>query len=182
LYGYANGDPINGSDPFGLCPRISVSGNDVLIEANLDVSGLAKADATRVAQGIQQVWGGRRGGMNVTVNLGVADAPLVEAFTTQGFGGQGGSRGYLGGGQMMVPVGLGANTTLTASGHEFGHVMGLGHDASGNNLMNASIHAGNAFNRRVTKEQLQQAIKNCGAPPAEKEKSDDDSKSTKDKS
>ena len=177
LYGYAGADPINSSDPFGLCPRITVSGNEVLIEANLETSGLSPADATRVAKGIESIWGGKRGGKNVKVSLAVADAPLVEVFTTQNPGGQGGSRGYLAGGQMMVPVGAGANTTLTAAAHEFGHVMGLGHDGTGNNLMNQSIHAGSAFNRRISPSQLQQAIQNCAAPPTENS-TEDTSKST----
>lgn len=167
MYGYAGGDPINFSDPFGLCPRVTVDGDNVLIEANLETNGLAPADVTRVTQGIQQIWGGRHEGMNVTVRLNVADAPLVEVFATTNRRGQGGSRGYLGGGQMSVPISHGAAVTRAAAAHEFGHVMGLDHNASHGNLMNTSIDAGSPLNRSVTRAQLQQAIKKCATPPQE---------------
>jgi hypothetical protein len=112
--------------------------------------------------------------MSVTVNLNVADAPTIDVYTTTSPVGQGRSRGYLGGGEISVPIAYGAGVTRTAAAHEFGHVLGLGHEASYGNLMNASLNAGNPTNHRVSNAQVQQAIRNCATPPKEGVRDDND--------
>lgn len=174
FYGYANGDPINLRDPFGLCPRMRVDDKNVTIEAKLDFVGGTPADHTRVRKGIERHWGKNMHGYSILLNLDAADAPVVEVFSAKGTGGVGGSMGRGQGGQMLVRTGGGSTTVQAVAGHEFGHVLALGHHEDKNNLMHWKYLGGH----RITKEQLEEAIKKCreeekpaenpeSAPPAE---------------
>jgi hypothetical protein len=165
-YGFAAGDPINFSDPFGLCPRVTVDGDRVLVEARLVRGGGTAADHTRVASGIQQYWGGTVGKYTVTVDLDASGAPEVEVFThrrglaTGDVGGTSSSRGVNGGGQMMVAAGGNAASTRAMGAHEFGHVFGLtdeDHSLDRRDLMHGQWRGGT----RLTQEQLELAISRC---------------------
>jgi RHS repeat-associated protein len=149
LYGFAGGDPVNFSDPFGLCPRVTYGFNqqtgkyDLTMALNLAISGGSPADATAVGSAIQKHWAGVRGIYNVTVNLGDASAPTydvtIKQVSSSTVPSTGWSRGPGRGGVMnMNFFGSSAsagNMRLTA--HEFGHASGLGYHQTGNSIMNS---------------------------------------------
>lgn len=151
-----------------------VDDKNVTIEAKLDFVGGTPADHTRVRKGIERHWGKNMHGYSILLNLDAADAPVVEVFSAKGTGGVGGSMGRGQGGQMLVRTGGGSTTVQAVAGHEFGHVLALGHHEDKNNLMHWKYLGGH----RITKEQLEEAIKKCreeekpaenpeSAPPAE---------------
>jgi len=166
LYGFASGDPINFSDPFGLCPRITIDGDDVLIEADLRLKEGEPQDATLVREGIQEYWGGRVAGHNVTIKLDVPGAPVVTLEIQKGpiatsdgtRDGGGGSAGRGGRGLIRLRSGMNAHDSRYFGAHEFGHVMEIDHTEDKDDLMYPNPTGG----VRVSATSFQQALARCG--------------------
>jgi hypothetical protein len=92
LYGYANGDPINFSDPFGLCPWCVGALVGVGFEA---LTQIAERDLNGEALGAAFVIGGLSGGLSVgsrALNVGlqaglsVGDGAARAALTDREYG------------------------------------------------------------------------------------------------
>jgi hypothetical protein len=104
LYGYAGGDPVNFSDPFGLwCPPDCNALDAVLTVGGAIVGGLfgagtGAAGGTLVAPGVGTIGGaglGWQGGAAVGSAAGLALANIIHAFASSGGGDaaeQGGKR------------------------------------------------------------------------------------------
>jgi hypothetical protein len=136
LYGFANGDPVNFRDPFGLCPRITYAYNrqtgkyDATIALNLVFKSGSPADQTAVHNNIQKFWAGVHGTYNVTVNLNDSSAPTYEVEILQQQGqphGEGrswpvGRGGYI---KLWSPSGTASGAGSQLIAHEFGHAAGI---------------------------------------------------------
>ena len=172
LYGFANSDPINFSDPIGLCPKISVNGKNVTISANLRFAADAlPADKNAITSGIANAWKGKHGGYNISVNLADKGAPAVDVKVT---GHTSGDLAGAGGDAWDPQSGTGDksvneidlqtdnsddNKTGLVAAHEFGHVMEIPDEptfAARTLLMRHNVKGD-----FITKENVETAIKNC---------------------
>jgi hypothetical protein len=64
VYGFAGGDPINLSDPFGLCPMcipVVVAGAPVVIAGAAILAGTQAPDLSPLGEAIGERWDGLRG-------------------------------------------------------------------------------------------------------------------------
>ena len=146
LYGFAKGDPVNFSDPFGLCPRISYSLNqntgkyDVTMSLNMTFKNGSPADATFVSKSIQQYWSGVHGIYNITVNLSDTSAPTFDVDFASDFRAHGEGRSYGSGrgGYMKfwAPGGSASGVGSNLVAHEFGHASSITYHEGGNSIMN----------------------------------------------
>jgi RHS repeat-associated protein len=162
-YGFAGGDPVSYGDPYGLCPRVTVDGNNVLFEANLVFEGMNRGQQSAFTRGVQRFWAGSRFGYNVQFNMSVADAPEFRVQGVRGeLSGTGSSLGPGGGGDIAVSLDGGSIMLQIQAGHEMGHGFGLrsDHHPDPRNLMHWQ-HNTLGAGTRMTKAQFEEALENC---------------------
>jgi hypothetical protein len=162
-YGFGAGDPINFSDPFGLCVQVRQSGKDIELSFNLRFSGSwSAADQTAVKDGITAAWSGSRGGYNVSVKIG-GEGPFINVSYSADQKAWGGSAGLEDGvplgGAIMIPMGVSGSRLSGVAGHEFGHAIGIrGNSMQSRNLMSDPWQPGNTGVNRV---QMREMLANC---------------------
>jgi RHS repeat-associated protein len=154
LYGFATGDPVNFTDPFGVCPNVKerynpkTGMNDVTFGLQLKfAAGTSAADQTAVRNAIVKHWAGVRGTLNVIIDFTDASAQYDVSIVQKpaGVPSEGVSNRYRGGrlgATMMLadPSGHATHMPSALIGHEFGHASGMGwHDyQSPNSIMYGS--------------------------------------------
>jgi uncharacterized protein RhaS with RHS repeats len=114
LYGYANGDPINFSDPFGLCPDEEDRRPDDICEELVEQLSALEGDVFQDAARLLDGYSG-----NVIMR---PDWPGDQASTSARFM-------QLGTGASMTQMGLipaGSADLLMLAVHETGHLGGIG--------------------------------------------------------
>jgi RHS repeat-associated protein len=163
LYEYNGNDPNSFRDPTGTCPRISVNGKQVEIDANLEFTNGTPADATAVRQGIAEYWSGKIAGYKLSVNLSDTSAPAVEVTITgvggnQILGAGAGTPNHGPGGVIHLQTTSNAPALGRLAAHEFGHVMDLPDVSDPRALMHSNPNGPSVSGTDVTN-----AIRNCGA-------------------